>query len=111
MHELYERHVTWEEAGNLLFSGDYDNLTAREFKEKFPLKPTDEPVDSFSLRYRVANLIVREVNEYLQVEAEWQPHVRITHLDDKVEIIWRYPDKSRLPGIEIELREVANPNG
>jgi hypothetical protein len=34
--EGFERYVSATEAVSLLFSGDYDHLTAKQFREKFP---------------------------------------------------------------------------
>lgn len=40
--DIVEKRVTELEAAELLFSGEYDQLTAKEFRERFPLKEWEE---------------------------------------------------------------------
>jgi hypothetical protein len=109
VNDVYERHVTWEEATALLFSGNYDHLTARQFGEKFPLKPSyDEVMKGFKFRNRISRLIEINVTEYLSVESEWQLFLAIHHMEEQTRLAWSYPSESKLPSIEILLREVPH---
>ena len=57
------------------------------------------------LRYRLVSFLVQFALAYLRAESEWEPRLDIVHLDEEVQITFKWPELANMPTLEVLVRE------
>lgn len=65
-------------------------------------------MDDNELRHRISRLIEREVRDYLGVETEWVPLMRLMRGDNTDVMQFVFPPTSATPVFEITVKEIRH---